>query len=789
MNQQKTRYALIIVSVILVMIVTVFTVGLNSSSFKKSYINSLVASFSVVATQYVDKIEYALKYGKPLANFHGLVEMLQEAKEQSEGVDNIRIIGEDGVILYDLSQNEVGRRLPQPLLLHNDFRDGKEEGTRSYFLFENEYHVLIPIYDRQDSWAGSMEMIFKESMVNTHTNRFLHRIIWYSLLLCLFSMVILIFLIIKLPIVTKNGDVNRKLVLVTIAIILSLVQIAFGLINYGIFKKVYTDIAKGNTRKTAVLIQKEINQVINKGLVYQDLTDIQVWLRGFLKAIPEIERIEITDQNNKVLYSTDTQVQTAPVSPELQMEHPLRPDHEQTSAILRTTFSKKHIEQKLLNIALDMMTVLVTSFIFMIEVLLFLAVVLKKGMKDKTVQEQAVKKEGTDVDLVRPLGFIIFFSAFMSMTFIPVLMKELYRPLWGLSENVIFGLPISVELFCGAMAALLAGYLMGRTGWKPIFFIGLFFFGCGAFLSGMARDAVAFIIARGVFGVGYGFCLLSMQGYANSATDFVAKNKGISVLTAGSYAGINCGCVLGAMLAERIGFSKVFYVTFSTSVLAGVYVLLYMKNSVVPKTRSKLGKKGRLGQFFGDRKLWSFLVFIVIPAAISGMFLEYFLPLYSKAVGVSAADVGRVFLLNGLAVVYMGPVISKFIGKYFGFKIPLVIFASIIATAMLLFARLNSIQAACLSAVLLGVAVGFGDAVQNNYLLSLETTANLGEGIAIGFLNVTTKIGQTLGPLIFGLLMVLGPSLSVGLIGWSVIGSLALFVILSSSGNRNGINN
>lgn len=786
MNQQKTRHTLIIVSIILVMIVTVFTGGLNSSSFKKSHINSLVASFSVVATQYVDKIEYALKYGKPLANFHGLVEMLQEAKEQSEGVDNIRIIGEDGVILYDLSQNEVGRKLPQPLLQHNDFRDGKEEGTRSYFLFENEYHIFIPIYDRQDCWVGSMEMIFHESLVNLHTNRFLQQTIWYSLLLCLFSVLVLIFLLIKLPIVAKNGDINRKIVLITIAIILSLVQIAFGLINYGIFKKVYTDIAKESTRKTAVLIQKEINQVIDKGLVYQDLTDIQVWLRGFLKAIPEIERIEITDRNNKVLYSTDTQAQTAPASPELQMEHPLRPDHEQTGAILRTTISKKHIEQKLFNVALDMMTVLVTSFIFMIEVLLFLAVVLKKGMKDKTVKEQAEKKEGPDVDLVRPLGFIIFFSAFMSMTFIPVLMKELYRPLWGLSENVIFGLPISVELFCGAMAALLAGYLMGLTGWKPIFFTGLLFFGCGAFLSGIARDAVAFIIARGVFGVGYGFCLLSMQGYANSATGFDGRNKGISVLTAGSYAGINCGCVLGAMLAERIGFSRVFFVTLSTSVLAGIYVSLYMKNSVVLR---KNREKGRLGQFFGDRKLWSFLVFIVIPAAISGMFLEYFLPLYSKAAGVSAADVGRVFLLNGLAVVYMGPIISKFIGKYFGFKIPLVIFAAIIATAMFLFARLNSFQAACLSAVLLGVAAGFGDAVQNTYLLSLKTTANLGEGIAIGFLNVTTKIGQTLGPLVFGLLMILGPSLSVGFIGWGVIGSLALFVILSSSGKRNEINN
>lgn len=562
-----------------------------------------------------------------------------------------------------------------------------------------------------------------------------------------------------------------------------MMQIALGVVNYGVFKKVYTEIAKEYTTKTAILIQKDINQVIGKGVAYQDLQNINQWLKRFLKSTPEIERVDITDEQDKILYSSHLRVSSKPVGSEYRLGFPLRTDSLNTTAVLKVELSQKYIQRKLSAIALDMLTVLVTSFIFMIEVMLFLAIFLKKPKQNELLRDQTGNEQNED-HLVRPLGFIIYFSAFMSISFIPLLMKDLYQPIWGLPENIILGLPISAELLCGALAALLAGYLMGIHGWKPVFFLGLICFGCGAFLSGMAREATAFILARGVFGVGYGFCLIAMQGYANSAIGFDAKNQEISELTAGSYAGMNCGCVLGAMLGERIGFSNVFYVTFFTGFLAAVYVLLYMKNSIIPhkpKTAGAERPKGLLVQFLGDRKLWSFFLLIVIPVAVCTMFLEYFLPLYSKAAGVSAADVGRVFLLNGLAVVYLGPWISRITGQYLGFKSRLILFASIAAAAMLIFAHFHSFSTACISAILLGVAIGFGDASQNNYLLSLDATKNLGEGIAIGFLNVMSKIGQTIGPIVFGLLMAFGAAMGVGMIGWGVLGFLLLFIMVTFS--------
>lgn len=780
MNRQKAYKALILVSILLVVIVTGFTCGLNSDSFKSNYTNSLIASYSVVASQYVGKIEYALKYGKPLANFHGLTEMLQQTKRESEGLENIRVVSKDAVVLYDLSQKTVDQKLPKPLLLKNNFADGGEEEANTYIHYQHDYHVFVPIYDRRNTWVGSMEMIFSESLVNIRTTPFLKRIIGYSLLLGLISMIILIFLIFTAPIVSDAGEINHKLVLIIFGIILTLDQIVFGAINYDVFKKVYTENAMEYTTKTAVLIQKDINQVINKGVTYQDLADIDLWLKGFLASTPEIERIDIMDQQDKVLYSTHAKVQTKPVSFEYLLKLPLQADAAQNTASIRTTLSRKQIDKKLFDIALDMLTILVISFIFMMEVLLFLGVVMNKPVKAKEVQDQA-GEEGIDVRLVRPLGFIVYFSSFLSMTFIPVFMKELYRPIAGLSENLICGLPISMELLCGALGALLAGHLMGTRGWKPIFLQGLAFFGCGALLSGMARGAVTFIIARGVFGVGYGFCLLAMQGYASSVIDNDAKSKGISALTAGSYAGLNCGSVLGAMLAERIGYSSVFFVTLFTSIFALVFVLYFMKNSVTSEIKSAAEKKGRLAHFFADRKLWAFFLFVVIPTAVCSMFLEYFLPLYSKTAGASSADVGRVFLLNGLAIVYLGPTLSGLIKKYLGYKSSLVIFVLVLAAAMLIFAQFNSFAVACVSAVVLGIAMGIGDAVELNYLFSLKTTENLGEGMAIGFLNVTNKIGQTFGPLIFGLLMALGSALSIGIVGWSVLGLLLLFIILSST--------
>lgn len=50
------------------------------------------------------KIEYAVKYGKPLANFYGMQELLTEAAGYSSDIENVQILSPDGQILYALGE-------------------------------------------------------------------------------------------------------------------------------------------------------------------------------------------------------------------------------------------------------------------------------------------------------------------------------------------------------------------------------------------------------------------------------------------------------------------------------------------------------------------------------------------------------------------------------------------------------------------------------------------------------------------------------------------------------------
>jgi len=85
MNTRKVEFVFLTAFIILILIVLGFTGGMNIASFQKNHTESLVTSFTVAGGESVRKIEYAVKYGKPLTNFYGIEEKpwnsLQELKK------------------------------------------------------------------------------------------------------------------------------------------------------------------------------------------------------------------------------------------------------------------------------------------------------------------------------------------------------------------------------------------------------------------------------------------------------------------------------------------------------------------------------------------------------------------------------------------------------------------------------------------------------------------------------------------------------------------------------------
>jgi hypothetical protein len=78
----------------------------------------------------------------------------------------------------------------------------------------------------------------------------------------------------------------------------------------------------------------------------------------------------------------------------------------------------------------------------------------------------------------------------------------------------------------------------------------------------------------------------------------------------------------------------------------------------------------------------------------------------------------------------------------------------------------------------LGLSDGIGLVAQNNYFLSLEAVKQYGIGKSLGVFSIVKKIGQTIGPMIFGWLSMVG--MGIGFLGIVFTMALLLFFVTSS---------
>jgi hypothetical protein len=79
-----------------------------------------------------------------------------------------------------------------------------------------------------------------------------------------------------------------------------------------------------------------------------------------------------------------------------------------------------------------------------------------------------------------------------------------------------------------------------------LFITGAVFLAVGNLLSGMSPGAIPFILSRMVAGLGLGYILMTIRSLVVSLPE---SNAGIAEFAAGSIAGLNCGAVIGGMLA------------------------------------------------------------------------------------------------------------------------------------------------------------------------------------------------------------------------------------------------
>ncbi len=728
---KKNSRKIIIIAFFLLFLIMFFSGFINYMTFAGNYNKSMVKTYAVAGNEIVRKIEYALFYGKPINNYYGMNDTLKELKDIIPNLENVNIISPNGNILYNLNGFVDEGKINVSLFKTAAFEEGTLSDSLSYKSYEDKVHIFIKINDSKQHVAN-LYMVFPADIFMQMNSYLTKQLFAYLLIIMVLTLVALSIILYYSKLFKENDSLDKKKVLITLIVVIALAQLLYSGINYHLFKHSYINMANSSKIFAEMIIEKNLDSIYEKGLSLENTNGWEDYLTTISVNLPLIKNINLVS-NNKINIIIDN----------------------------------AYIVKQMHKIILDMLTVLVISIFFMIELTLLAVIIMAREKKD-------VWGKNDKHSLIRGATFLISFCTYMPLTFVPIVMNNLYQEIGGLPKDVVLGLPLSAEMLGGLLAIIFASWSISKRGWKNVFYLGIFFLIAGNLMSGLNEVALIYVLSRGVAGLGLGLILMTMRSLVVSLPD---NHLAIAQFSAGSIAGLNCGVVIGGMLADRVGYETVFYLTAILVIIPLLFVKHFMGTfEIEARETSNIKAWSRFINFIADKRAILFLLCIFIPFFISGAFLDYYFPLFASSNDLSQSDISRGFLLNGLFIIYLGPFLTRNVTDKFGSTNGLILSMFIVLAALLSFVIFGSVAAAFVTLILLGVAESFAISLKTTYFLNLKGIKDLQINEGIAYFSGMVNLSRMAGPIVYGLALSLGMRLGVGLISLGILLLLVVFI-------------
>ncbi len=467
---------------------------------------------------------------------------------------------------------------------------------------------------------------------------------------------------------------------------------------------------------------------------------------------------------------------------------PVRDDKGAIIGILEVATESYTFKQKngilISTIVMDTAVLLVVFILIMIE-LIFLANALWLGRlqttfskflpkgDDQSQREKYQEIMGTfsPCFLSRPLAFLYFVAASVSLPFMPLMMQSFYEPVPGFSKNMILAIPTSAYMFCFGVSNLVAGYGAKPKNFRRILYVGLFFSAAGFLAAALSYDMLSFAFSQGLIGIGGGFTFIGIRSIVLIERRKTENEAGYAHFYAGGIAGGNVGIVLGATLADNFGYAAPFYFALVVLALAAMLECACLKDYFhegrlrasqknSPKADSALSRWNQgwreFRLFLSDPRVSAFLLLNTIPTFTVVAFSIYYFPLFAEENGLSTTAIGRYLLLAGMLTVFLGPPLTTALTRIFGVNRAFYVCALTWSAAMFVYVFTGTLGGVIATVLILHVIDGAAGPCSNYYFLGLRGAKAVGEERAVAFIELGGKIGETLGPIIFACLLAFG---------------------------------
>lgn len=797
--RKLNRTSILLGSLFLLLVALAASALLSFAALERAQVELLSEEYTLAGRETAAEIEYGLRFGRPLAQFIGLEDILEDLRGMP-GVTAVGVADRQGAPLGDWASDlepdqvaVVGTAARDLLTDLPSIDEGAHAGapvadhTHRYF--------LTPLRDRDDDPVGVLVVAVLLSELSMARAQGVTEAVTSMLVVSVVAAGLLAVSAGRLRSAMfpkRNGKAASRWrwIIVPLVVLLS-AQTAYAVFVLQIMR---TDLAAATETGAARIVNRvgdDLDQLLSLGLGFDRMSGLDALLAEAISLNSAVEHLSIHDPSGAVQMRVLREFDEAagwltgwmPVPQSGLITRELSGRDGSPAGQLVAQIDSTPIAAGLADHVITMLTVAATSAFVMIELFILLQIVLSRAVardgtgptetvetslpeqeSDASLSESEAHAETRTLHLVaRPVMFAFILSWALPLSFLPLKMRSLGDQLWGLPQELVFALPISAEMGAALVMAVLAGRMADRVGWSRPFMVGLALSALGGVGAALAPDSASFILARVVTGLGYGLAWMGLQAFVVQTCGAEQRGQALANLLAGILAGFIVGTAIGGIAAEQFGRDTVLWAT-GLTVLAPLGIALITLRPYLgvaaPRAAASDGRAipaavpSGWGPLLRSPVYMGMMILSVVPFSVAQVGLLYFaVPLHLDRIGAAASDAGRIMMVYGVVVIVLGPMLSQLIDRS-RFKAPIVVAGGLVGGLglMLLVADLG-LAGIFLAAVFLSLSSTLIEPARAAAILRLPAVRATGHASALGLQRAADKLGQMVGPVAIAIML------------------------------------
>ncbi len=715
MKKKKMSFIICVVSVLLLL----FSAVLNTMAHRRMLAESYVHAANLNTVGMVRRLDYAIGFGKPIEKFYGLELLMQNVMNLSEDILAVEVRDRQGKTAAGVG--DAGRQVEQ-------VSEGEE-----YRIQEDG------VYSFTDFDAGQIVLRLDKEKMEKQMSAYIS---WLAkIILSITATILLVLVLYTLSGGREQADLHRVKVM-------SLVLLVGGQLVLGTFATVYDAVSYqdsvGHIAESAMhVVESDINEVLDKGMRFSELKGVDEYLENLCGDIEELSRMEMTGEGEAGGGETYLISLRDEQTPQLRV---------------RAETNEELVRKKMVNHIVDTLIIIMVTIFVSLEMIGFVTSHLK--------QRSARKRGEMYFPGFRLFVFVSGIAFSLDSGFASILSRQLFDQM-ALPDSMSFlsGMPGTMQSLSIVMGLFGCGFFISRLGTKKTLLLGVSMGVAGYILCAAAVNLPMFIAARFVFGFCDGLVINTIRLYAASQVDAERHNKILVTYFAAINLGVCCSVVIGGLVADVSAYTAVFILG---AVLGAVCLFLIgFSGFSDEKGGSRMLFTGALREL-KYRRVWVFMLFLVVPIYIAPLFVEYTFPLFGDEIGFSNSLVSGCLMLNFLIIAYLTDPVSEWVNRHISARKAIVCYVFLQAAGIGQFVLFASAWSAVLALVLTSIWDCFGMVVIDSVLDDVKGT---------------TGEKNTLLQMIFGKVgMVAGPVLVTAGLGRGAAGATGTIVVILLAG-------